>query len=183
MKRLAGTVFALSLLGSAASASAEPTARVKGAHPARAKSALSDSGEFDLPQLKRSDSVYRTLLAKADRDQDSRVSSSELEGFVQDQVRARVESRFQRLDRDRDGRVTRAEVPKMDAARFARFDADADGSFSLVELAAVMQRRARSYCERLLARLDVDHDGAVGAADMGRTGERLAELEASKPAK
>ncbi|HEX6766536.1 MAG TPA: hypothetical protein VF103_13680, partial [Polyangiaceae bacterium] len=69
-----------------------------------------------------------------------------------------------------DGRVTRAEVPKMPAERFARFDADRDGAFTAVELERVVEEQAVTRCRSFFARLDVDHDGALSAADAEAAG-------------
>jgi hypothetical protein len=113
----------------------------------------------------REDAAYTELVAAADADGDQQVNSGELLSVVRRYVRKQVEVRFRRLDRNHDGRVTRSEVPSMDAARFARLDADANGAFTVVELERTMQHQAATRCRAVFARLDVDRDGALSALD------------------
>lgn len=154
MERVIGTLVALSVMGGGVRASAEPK-----------------------PQTS-TQSAYRAFLEAADVNRDAVVSPVELERLVQRHVSAQVELRFRRLDRNRDGRVTRLEVPKMAAARFARFDVNGDGGFTLAEPAAVMRQQASRSCRRLLSKLDADGDGALSLADLANaTDERLTQLE------
>ena len=111
------------------------------------------------------DAVYGELVAAADSDGNAHVSLSELASLVRRYVAKQVQARFHRLDRNGDGRVTRAEVPNMPAERFARFDADRDGAFTPVELERVAQEQAAARCRAVFARLDVDRDGALSASD------------------
>jgi hypothetical protein len=171
VERVVGTLFALSLLGSAGGASAEPR---KGSADGRSKGAE----RAPLRGAERDEAAYRTFLQVADVDKDERVSATELEHAVQVRVLARVELRFKRLDRDGDGKVTHAEVPRMDAARFARFDSNADGSFTRAELAGAMTVQTTRHCQRLLGRLDFDGDGALSVADLDSGSEqRVARLD------
>jgi Ca2+-binding EF-hand superfamily protein len=112
--------------------------------------------------------TYTRLLGAADTDQDARVSASELESFVLGEVRRQVAFRFQRLDRNRDGKVTSREVPTMEPARFRRFDADSDGSFTTSELTRVLLEQAIARSQAVLARLDHDGDGMLSTADVER---------------
>lgn len=118
----------------------------------------------------------RTLrvLRAADRDRDDRVSLDELKQFLERQVRLQVEKRLPKLDRNRDGRVTANEVPKMSRARFARFDRNGDGAFTVQELSDVMRAEAHSRCEGILTSLDVDRDGVLTMSDVAREPVRVA---------
>jgi Ca2+-binding EF-hand superfamily protein len=155
LKRVVGTVFAVSVLTSSVYASAEP----KTAERRKSRTAIHAS---DL-----------LLLGVADSNGDGRVSSAELERFVDGHVVRQVRQRFARIDRDGDGVVKRSDVPRMDAARFARFDLDGDQTFTLVELTRVMQDGARRRCEVVLAQLDVDGDGTLSARDLTDTSEQV----------
>lgn len=147
MERIVATLFAMSVIGTTGSAFAEAP---RGIQP---------------PSSLRS--LYQNLVRAADRDGDARVSRFELEQLVERHVLARAAARFQRLDRDADGRVTRAEVPRMAAERFARFDANHDGAFTERELTRTVHSQAVRSCERLIGQIDLDRDGAFGVADLG----------------
>jgi Ca2+-binding EF-hand superfamily protein len=165
-------LFALSLLSSAAGAAAEPR---KGSADGRSKGAAERAPAGN---AERDEAAYRVFLQVADADKDERVSATELEQAVQVRVLARVEVRFKRLDRDGNGKVTHAEVPRMDSARFARFDSNADGSFTRAELAGAMTVQTPQHCQRLLGRLDFDGDGALSVADLDVGGDqRVARLD------
>jgi Ca2+-binding EF-hand superfamily protein len=165
-------LFALSLLSSAAGAAAEPK---KGSADGRSKGAAERA---TLRGAERDEAAYRAFLDVADADKDERVSATELEEAVRVRVLARVELRFKRLDRNGDGKVGRAEVPRMDGARFARFDSNADGSFTRAELAGAMTVQTTRHCQRLLGRLDFDGDGALSVADLDSGSEqRVARLD------
>src|SRR5687768_2437599 len=67
----------------------------------------------------RRDAAYTELVAAADADGNEQVNANELLSVVRRYVQKQVEVRFHRLDRNRNGRVTRNEVPSMHASRFA----------------------------------------------------------------
>ncbi|HEY8944117.1 MAG TPA: hypothetical protein VIM73_07640 [Polyangiaceae bacterium] len=202
MERVVGTLFALTLIGSHGKASAEPqTARTRMVHESRAKGVPPpaadevsgaqgkvDSGSSPaFPSLDQTllqfERVADALLELADTDRDARLSRSELEGLIQRHVLVKVRSRFARLDRNGDGRVTRVEVPTMDKARFARFDRNEDGAFTRAELAVVMQAQVGRRCAALLTRYDIDGDGVLTLADVREgTRQRLAQLQPVDPA-
>ena len=118
------------------------------------------------------------LLRTADADRDARVSLVELKRFVAHQVRLQVDRRLPKLDRNRDGRVTRDEVPKMSSVRFARFDLDGDGAFTASELSGVMRAQALARCDRILVSLDMDGDGALTRSDVADEPTRVATRQA-----
>ncbi len=82
---------------------------------------------------------YRTRLMRADTDHDGRISLSEFMAAREGQGRGDGQGaggapsgrdpdrQFQRLDSNRDGYVTPAEIDAVSAQRFARMDADHDG--------------------------------------------------------
>jgi Ca2+-binding EF-hand superfamily protein len=202
VERVVGTLFALTLIGTHGKASAEPhpartrmvhESRAKGVPPPPADEVSAAQAEVDsessrvlpgldetLPQLER---VAGALLELADADRDARLSRGELEELLQRHVLVKVRSRFARLDRNGDGRVTRFEVPTMDKARFARFDRNVDGAFTRAELAVVMRAQVGRRCATLLARYDIDGDGVLTLADVREgTRQRLAQLQPVDPA-
>jgi Ca2+-binding EF-hand superfamily protein len=153
--RLIATAFTFGLCTLSARGHAEPKATTT--PPSHAKSA---------PSLKdSSDRLYEELVAAGDVDGDGSVSNAELRTLVLREVEKQVATRFQRLDRNGDGRVTQSEVPKMAAARFARFDSNRDGAFSLTELAVTLRDQALERCRAVFARLDVDENDALSVAD------------------
>jgi len=158
LQKIVATLFAMSVIGTTGSAFAESPRTIQ------------------VPSSLRS--LYQDLVRVADRDGDSRVSRTELEHFVERHVVARATERFQRLDRNRDGRVVRAEVPSMAADRFARFDANRDGVFTERELALTVSSQATRSCERLIGQIDIDRDGAFSVADLGTEAAPTVALDA-----
>ena len=77
---------------------------------------------------------------------------------------------FARVDADKDGKVTRAELAAFRAARLTEVDTDKDGKLSPAELKAqAMQRaaeRADDMVARMVKRLDSDGDGMISTAEM-----------------
>jgi hypothetical protein len=165
MRRLT-TLLTLGVCAFSVRAAAEPGARkpsalAKTMAPSRAKTAAPSPPEEET-------GTYTRLLLAADADHDARVSASELERFVLGAVQRQVTVRFQRLDRNGDGKVAVREVPSMAPERFRRFDANGDGSFTATELARVLLEQATVRCHAVLARLDHDGDGALSTADVER---------------
>jgi Ca2+-binding EF-hand superfamily protein len=180
MERVVGTLFALTLIGSHGRASAEPLPSRDRVHESRAKGATEPSK--GLPGLEETlgqlDRLSSRLLELADSDGDARVTRTEFQNLVERHVGAKVRARFGKLDRDADGRVTRAEVPTMDGARFARFDLNRDGGFTAGELTTVLRVQVTRRCTAMLARYDVDGDGALSASDsaLANGEQRLTKL-------
>jgi hypothetical protein len=154
--RLIATAFTFGLCSISARGHAEP--RASSTPPSHAKAAPSGKSSS-------SDRIYEELVAAADANGDGNVSNAELAALVIRHVHKQVAERFQRLDRNGDGRVTRSEVPTMLAARFERFDANGDGAFTVTELTATMREQAVERCRAVFARLDVDEDDALSVAD------------------
>ena len=108
---------------------------------------------------------YAEVVGVADADGDARVTGAELEAFVLASVAREVASRFQRLDRNHDGQITRAEVPTMAPARFERFDLNGDARLVASEVGSVVQRQALSRCRDVFARMDLDRNGVISLDD------------------
>ena len=153
--RLIATAFTFGLCSLSARGHAEPRATSTPPSHAKAAPSLKDS----------SDRIYEELVAAADVDGDGNVSAGELRSLVMKYVQKQVAKRFQRLDQNGDGRVTHSEVPNMVTARFERFDANRDGSFTMTELSVAMTEQASERCRAVFARLDVDANDALSAAD------------------
>jgi hypothetical protein len=176
MRRFLVTMFTFGSCAIPAHASAKPRATAASANHAKSSPTAAS------PPSQSSDALYARLAAAADTDRDAEVSDVELEALVHRYVERQVKQRFQRLDRNRDGRVTHGEVPSMPAERFQRFDADDDGSFTLAELARLMHQQAAERCRAVFAKLDLDGDGALTVADRESTRPtRVSKREVPKP--
>ena len=170
MKKVAGLLVATGLLVTASYSFGKPPAP-KGVVPAakksaqaKAKSKSTQSGGADVKELEAT--AGSVVWAAADRDGDGAVSFGEFATIVNDSIARRVATRFRQLDRNKDGRCTRAEVNKMTAERFARFDANHDGVFTAAELASVMREQLTGRLQDLYVRLDVDKNGSFSVAEL-----------------
>lgn len=84
---------------------------------------------------------------------------------------------------DRDATVTRDQVVARVDERFARLDANNDGRFTPDEARARDEQRRAQRAERMFDRLDLDHNGSITREEMNqahaqrqaRRGERRAE--------
>ncbi|HVR20649.1 MAG TPA: EF-hand domain-containing protein [Polyangiaceae bacterium] len=155
MRAVVVVLVGLSAAASAGRVHAEPPRRVAKAEPMPELGGRADAAKAE----------YAEVVGAADADGDARVTGAELEAFVLASVEREVASRFQRLDRNRDGQITRAEVPTMAPARFARFDLNGDGRLVSYELGSVVQRQARSRCRDVFARMDLDRNGVISLDD------------------
>lgn len=138
---------------------------------------------------------------RADANGDSRVTLQESQ--------AALKARLMRLDADKDGRVTQAEMEgargqfqerrsermrERGSDQFAIMDTDRNGQLSREEYTAGRERFAERHRERRqergarhrgdpaerFAKLDADRDGAVSAAEMDRAAaERFNQMDAN----
>jgi Ca2+-binding EF-hand superfamily protein len=106
---------------------------------------------------------------------------------------------FERLDADKDGRITKAEYDAARAAEFKTADKDGDGFLSKEEFAAHGDQRRGAFVDRMFARLDKNGDGRLTAdelrparakrgdradrGDRGRRGEGRLDFERADAAK
>jgi Ca2+-binding EF-hand superfamily protein len=116
-------------------------------------------------------SIARALYTRADENADKNVTYWELSKVVHDSVTRQIHKRFTQLDRNKDGRCTRAEVNKMDKARFLRFDLNRDGHFTQAELATVMRQDVNLRLRRVYAALDLDRNGHITLAELAPASE------------
>ena len=108
-------------------------------------------------------------FAGADSDQDGFVTVLELETAMSGTAERRDGRMLDRLDTDKDGRVSRAEA-EADAAerverRFARLDKDKDGFITRAELSGAKDRVATRRGGRMMERVDADKDGRISPAE------------------
>ncbi|MBX9460398.1 MAG: EF-hand domain-containing protein [Brevundimonas sp.] len=112
-------------------------------------------------------------LAAADADRDGSVTREEMRAVRQARIAARADARFDRLDADDDGVISKAEFG---ARRQGRAEARADrgprrahrGPARAGRMAGrgpVVIAEARARAEAGFARMDVDRDGYVTAAE------------------
>jgi hypothetical protein len=76
-------------------------------------------------------------------------------------ARSREEKRFNRVDRDKDGRITLAEMMEPRRKAFAKLDTNHDGRLSFEEWAGKTDAR--------FERADADHDGSLSRAEFATT--------------
>jgi Ca2+-binding EF-hand superfamily protein len=83
---------------------------------------------------------------------------------------------FERLDADKDGKITKAEYEAARAGEFKAADKNGDGSVSKEEFAAYGDQRRTDFVDRMFARLDKNSDGKLDAAELaagrGKRGDR-----------
>ncbi len=168
MKRTAGLLIATGLLLTASYSFGKPPSKIP---PPVSKTGRSNSKSTGAPVEKELEAVDSTAAANsvwaaADRDRDGNVSFGEFATVVKDSIARRVQKRFNQLDRNHDGRCTRAEVNMMPVERFVRFDLDHDGSFTAHELATVMQSELAGRLKELYVRLDLDKNGTFSVAEL-----------------
>lgn len=77
---------------------------------------------------------------------------------------------FDKVDTDKDGKITPEEFAAARAARIAELDADKDGKISTDELVAMRMRgaedRIRAQVGQMMQRMDADGDGVLTAAEV-----------------
>jgi len=80
---------------------------------------------------------------------------------------------MERLDTNKDGKITKAEYEASRAAEFKSADKNGDGSISKEEFAAYGDQRRSDFVDRMFARLDKNGDGKLDAAELAaRRGDR-----------
>jgi Ca2+-binding EF-hand superfamily protein len=73
---------------------------------------------------------------------------------------------FARLDADKDGKVTLAEIQPKAEQRMVRYDTDKDGSVSTAEMDAVLQKMVERRRNLILAHMDADKNGSVSKDEL-----------------
>lgn len=192
---VAGALAALTLAAAGGVAMAQQTPDRPHAHGMRADA---DGDQ----KLSRAEFVEARVqrLAAADADRDGSVTPEERRAAAQTRRAGRAEARFDRLDADNDGAISRAEFdahrearagqgPGSDRAhrRFGRHGARGEG---MEARGPVVIAEARARSEAAFARMDVDRDGYVTAAERqtaradrrGHRHERMSERRAARHA-
>lgn len=91
---------------------------------------------------------------------------------------------FDRIDADKDGKVTRAEFDAARAARFAAIDANKDGALEVSELRAWKRTLPSRIRDARFKALDADADGKIGADEfVAQRKEAFARIDANKDGK
>lgn len=73
----------------------------------------------------------------------------------------RIQRAFERVDADRDGKLTAAEFTLAASKRFMRDDANKDGAVSSAEIDAALLAAMQKRRDRMLASLDTDKNGSI----------------------
>ena len=180
---LVGGLVALTLAGAAGVASAQQP-------PASARAMRADTdGDSRLSLAEFVGQRVQRLIA-IDADRDGSVTADERRATMQARMASRADARFDRLDADDDGAVSRADHgPRPMHARRG----PARGHRGMARMEArgpVVIAEVQSRAEQAFARLDADHDGFITAVE-GRAGrqamrehrrERMTERRAARQA-
>ena len=84
---------------------------------------------------------------------------------------------FERLDKNKNGKVTRDEARQAKTARFNAMDKNRDGVLTQQEAQAARQDQHRHIAEERFAQRDTDKDGRLSKAESGMPEERFARLD------
>lgn len=116
-------------------------------------------------------SVQDRRFVTADENADGFVTLEELISAVDEVTGRRGNRKFDRLDTDRDGRISAAEAEATGAInagrRLVRLDADRDGFVTRTELGALRNKIVLRHGGRMMERLDRDRDGRISADEAG----------------
>jgi hypothetical protein len=94
-------------------------------------------------------------------------------------VRHNVRERWQRLDKDGNGSISRDEWVR-DQQTFDRLDANKDGVLSREELGQAVQQRIRQRADDRWKRLDKDGNGSISREEWPRNPEAFDRLDTNK---
>ena len=78
----------------------------------------------------------------------------------------RMQKGFDRVDADKDGKVTASELEPLAAKRFMKEDANGDGSVSSAEIDAALKLVMEKRRNRILANMDANKDGSITKAEV-----------------
>ena len=104
---------------------------------------------------------------------------------------------IQRFDKNKDGMLSRDELPRFMGKAFERFDANNDGKLERAEVTRMLQglrvffglqqpaakggAQVEALVNKLLARFDTDKDGKISKAEaMGRLADAFAQIDTNK---
>jgi hypothetical protein len=94
-------------------------------------------------------------------------------------VRHNVRERWQQLDKDGNGSISRDEWAR-DPQTFDRLDANKDGVLSREELGQAVQQRIRQRADDRWKRLDKDGNGSISREEWPRNPEAFDRLDTNK---
>jgi len=127
--------------------------------------------------------IAERLLA-ADLDQDGAVTLVELEKAGVKERTEQAARTMERLDLDKDGKISKEEIPERMRPRLEGLDTDKDGAISLEELKAPPPARpdpedeVRRDPKQVVARLDRNADGKLSGDEIpGWMQRRMAQLD------
>jgi Ca2+-binding EF-hand superfamily protein len=80
---------------------------------------------------------------------------------------------FDRVDANRDGKVTLPEFEPLARKRLAKIDSDGDRSVTAAEIEARMQQALERRRDRIMALLDANKDGAITEAELDKVVEAM----------
>ncbi|ASM72854.1 MULTISPECIES: EF-hand domain-containing protein [Roseobacteraceae] len=83
---------------------------------------------------------------------------------------------FSDMDTNADGQISLEEITARGEARFAKIDTDGDGMFSEAEAVAAATERAKERHARMVERMDADKDGKLALDEMKPKGDRGARM-------
>ena len=160
---LAGTVLA----GSGGSDCADGKGEGKAAHRMTQLDTNKD-GKVNLTELLQS---KQTWLRDVDANKDGAATRAEIDASFQARRTQHVKELFEKQDANKDGKLSRDES-HMPPRWFARVDANADGNLTREEMT---QRPGRGdgVESGKLARMDVNSDGKVDAAELKTAAELM----------
>lgn len=78
----------------------------------------------------------------------------------------RMQKLFDRIDANKDGKVTSTELEPIAAKRFMKEDANGDGSVSSAEIDAALKIAMEKRRDRILATMDTNKDGSISKAEL-----------------
>jgi Ca2+-binding EF-hand superfamily protein len=78
----------------------------------------------------------------------------------------RVQKFFERMDADKDGKVTLAEFAPLAEKRFLREDADKDGQVTTAEIDEALKKQMERRRNMMLAAMDADRNGTITKAEL-----------------
>ncbi|HWO12929.1 MAG TPA: hypothetical protein VNN80_25695 [Polyangiaceae bacterium] len=142
----------------------------------RAPTAREDADGDRVVTLDEARSAALRLFERFDRDRDGVVTRAEASAGRPPPSRERCDARFDALDRDRDQGLSLWES-RLPPPRFARIDRDGDGRLSRAEFWRATERAARraghaDALSTLFWRRDLDRDGRVTLAEAREAAEQ-----------
>lgn len=78
----------------------------------------------------------------------------------------RMQKAFERVDADKDGKVTVAELSPLAEKRFMRDDSNGDGQVSSAEIEAALKAAMERRRDRIMASMDANKDGSISKGEL-----------------